>query len=39
LWSGNSIGEISSMARKILKGQLPENMTKFESFLAGQRND
>jgi len=27
------------MARKILKGQLPENMTKFESFLAGQRND
>ena len=37
LWSGSSIGSISSTARSILKGDLPDRPTAFERFL-GQDN-
>jgi len=39
MWSGKTIGEISSTARKILKGQIPTQLTKFESYLAGKNGD
>jgi thymidylate synthase len=39
MWTGNSIGEISHTARSILKGNVPERLTRFERFLAGKIND
>ena len=39
MWSGKTIGDISSTARKILKGQIPDKLTKFENFLAGKVNE
>ena len=39
MWTGNSIGEISHTARSILKGNIPDQLTRFERFLAGKIND
>ena len=39
MWSGNSIGEISHTARSILKGNIPDTLTRFERFLSGKIND
>ena len=39
MWSGSTIGEISSTARSILKGKTPIKMTNFERFLVGSKND
>jgi len=39
MWTGNSIGEISHTARSILKGNIPNTLTRFERFLSGKVND
>jgi thymidylate synthase len=39
MWTGNTIGEISHTARSILKGNIPDHLTRFERFLAGKIND